>query len=76
MSFEDSDRWQERKNVGKCRVCSGRKGSEASQRSMRKRLDGESGAHMDQVLPTRAVTCVLCVSSVESSTISGNLRWR
>lgn len=46
--------WQEKKEVGKHRVRSGKKSGEASQRSVRKRQEGESGAQVDQVLPTRA----------------------
>ena len=46
--------WQERKEVGKRRVCSGKKSGEASRRSVTKRQEGESGAQVDQVLPTRA----------------------
>lgn len=53
--------WQERKEVGKCRVCSERKSNVVSQLSVRERQEGESGAQVDQILPVGAVSPALWV---------------
>lgn len=59
--------WQERKEVGRCRVCSGRKSSKVSQRSVREagsRVWGPSGPGLAH---SHGEPCIVCMANREPS---------